>query len=494
GRAVAQYQRLKERRQGILITFVIIFIVVALLLLLAAVWTGFVLATQISKPISHLFVAAEKVSKGDLSARVAVTDSVEEIDSLSHAFNRMTSQLEGQRESLIIANRQLDERRRFTETVLSGVSAGVIGLDVNGYIHLPNRSASELLGTPLDSALGLPIQDVVPEMVGLVETALTRRTDRPWQDEIRISRNGAPRTLIARITAERVRGEVVGYVLTFDDISELVAAQRTAAWADVARRIAHEIKNPLTPIQLAAERLQRKYMKTIETDRDTFADCTNTIVRRVEDIRNMVDEFSAFARMPRPDFKPENLSHLVREAVFLEHNRSPGIEFKTVFPDERVELSCDSRQIAQALTNIIKNAAEAIVESGRGTRENDEPGRIWVTVSKSETADGDKRIEVIVEDNGKGLPAEQRDRLTEPYVTTRAKGTGLGLAIVKKVMEDHGADLSLEDRKGGGARVRLVFAAMASEAAAEPDSMAGNMAGAGARRDKSETRPVSAEG
>lgn len=229
-----------------------------------------------------------------------------------------------------------------------------------------------------------------------------------------------------------MRGEVVGYVLTFDDISELVAAQRTAAWADVARRIAHEIKNPLTPIQLAAERLQRKYMKTIETDRDTFADCTNTIVRRVEDIRNMVDEFSAFARMPRPDFKPENLSHLVREAVFLEHNRSPGIEFKTVFPDERVELSCDSRQIAQALTNIIKNAAEAIVESGRGTRENDEPGRIWVTVSKSETADGDKRIEVIVEDNGKGLPAEQRDRLTEPYVTTRAKGTGLGLAIVKK--------------------------------------------------------------
>lgn len=195
GRAVAQYQRLKERRQGILITFVIIFIVVALLLLLAAVWTGFVLATQISKPISHLFVAAEKVSKGDLSARVAVTDSVEEIDSLSHAFNRMTSQLEGQRESLIIANRQLDERRRFTETVLSGVSAGVIGLDVNGYIHLPNRSASELLGTPLDLALGLPIQDVVPEMVGLVETALTRRTDRPWQDEIRISRNGAPRTL-----------------------------------------------------------------------------------------------------------------------------------------------------------------------------------------------------------------------------------------------------------------------------------------------------------
>ncbi|MBK8908933.1 MAG: PAS domain-containing sensor histidine kinase [Rhodospirillales bacterium] len=463
--AVAQYERLKERRQGILITFVLIFIIVALLLLLAAVWTGFVLATQISKPISRLFVAAERVRKGDLTARVDIVESIEEIDSLSRAFNRMTSQLEGQRESLIVANRQLDERRRFTETVLSGVSAGVVGLDIEGNIHLPNRSASELLETPLDAAMGLPVKEVVPEMADLVDNALGRRTDRPWEAEIRMVRNAVPRTLFARITAERVRGEIVGYVLTFDDISALVAAQRKAAWADVARRIAHEIKNPLTPIQLAAERLQRKYQNQIETDRETFAGCTETIVRRVEDIRKMVDEFSAFARMPRPDFRPENLCHLVREAVFLERNRSPDIRFSMALPDKRVELRCDSRQIGQALTNIVKNAAEAIAERSRDSAA--EPGHIRVSVTETVSSTVGRTVEVIVEDNGKGLPVDQRDRLTEPYVTTRAGGTGLGLAIVKKIMEDHGADLLLEDRKGGGARVRIVFGPSASETGLE---------------------------
>jgi two-component system nitrogen regulation sensor histidine kinase NtrY len=464
-RAVAQYQSLDQRRQGILITFVLIFIVVALLLLLAAVWTGFVLASQISKPVSHLIAAAERVRKGDLSARVEVTGSVAEIDTLSRAFNRMTSQLESQRDSLIVANRQLDERRRFTETVLSGVSAGVIGLDHQGIVHLPNRSASELVGVSLESAIGRPLREVVPEMGELIDDALAG-VDRPREAEIRLGGSGQSRTLIARITAERVRGEVVGYVLTFDDITALVAAQRKAAWADVARRIAHEIKNPLTPIQLAAERLQRKYLRAISGDTETFTACTDTIVRRVADIRNLVDEFSAFARMPRPDLKPEKLLRMVREAVFLERYRNPGIEFSVSLPSTEVELCCDSRQVGQALTNILKNAAEAVVDSGKGEGNAAAPiGRVWVRVEETANDDGERRIAIVVEDNGNGFPVDGRERLTEPYVTSRPKGTGLGLAIVKKIVEDHHAELVLEDREGGGARVRMVFCAAADASA-----------------------------
>ncbi len=461
--AVAQYQRLKERRQGILITFVLIFIVVALLLLMAAVWTGLTLATQISKPVSRLITAAERVRKGDLTARVDPSHSVEEIDTLSAAFNRMASQLENQRESLIIANRQLDERRRFTETVLSGVSAGVIGLDRTGLINLPNRSASELLEANLEAAIGTALQDIAPETAPLLDQAL-RHPDQPWQAEVTIVRDGRPRTLVARIAAESVRGEVVGYVLTLDDITALVAAQRTAAWADVARRIAHEIKNPLTPIQLAAERLRRKYLKDVRSDRETFAACTDTIVRRVEDIRNLVDEFSAFARMPRPDLKPENLRAMVQQAVFLERNRSPRIRFEVALPEDDVLLTCDARQISQALTNILKNASEAILDGRDAAFDG---GHIWVRVERDGIGVPGEAVRIVVEDNGSGFPEADRDKLTDPYVTTRPKGTGLGLAIVRKIIEDHNAELILGDREGGGARVSMVFHARDGEPASD---------------------------
>ena len=451
-RAVSDYKRLEKRREDIQITFVMIFVVVALLLLLVSIWFGLTLATQLARPISNLIGAAERVRKGDLSVRVDITDAPDEIGALSRGFNRMTSQLQSQQQGLIEANLQLDERRRFTETVLTGVSAGVIGLDGEGRINLPNRSASELLATNLDEAMGKHLGDVVPEMANLLGGA-ARSPNCVYQATIKLSRQGNTRTLVVNMAAERHQGNITGYVLTFDDVTELVAAQRTAAWADVARRIAHEIKNPLTPIQLSAERLKRRYLKEIKNDPDTFSACTDTIVRQVEDIGRMVDEFSSFARMPHAVLNPENLCDLCSQAIFLERNRHHDIDFEIDLPDKPVYLRCDGRQVPQALTNLLKNAAESVV--GR-TGDKLPKGHINLAL-KEETEDGRRRVSVVVEDNGRGLPSEHRDRLLEPYVTTRTKGTGLGLAIVKKIMEDHNGDLLLEDREGGGARVSLIF-------------------------------------
>jgi two-component system nitrogen regulation sensor histidine kinase NtrY len=460
-RAVTQYRRIERSREGILITFVMIFGLVALLLLLAAVWIGLTLATQITRPISNLIGAAERVRRGDLSIRVKTDASVGEIGTLNRAFNRMTSQLQSQQQTLIEANRSLDERRRFTEAVLSGVSAGVIGLDANGLINLPNRSASDLLGVNLEDARGVPLEAVAAEMAPLLQTA-KERPDRPWQSEIRLVREGRSSTLVARIVTERLGGEVVGFVLTFDDITALVSAERKAAWADVARRIAHEIKNPLTPIQLASERLKRRYLKEIKSDPDTFSACTDTIVRHVEDIGRMVDEFSSFARMPRPHLQTENLSEIVQQATFLESNRYPNIQIRTTLPREPMLTTCDSGQVSQALVNILKNAAEAILAREPKADVPLPPGLIQVNVARHQE-DGRDLIVLSVEDNGKGLPKENRDRLTEPYVTTRTRGTGLGLAIVKKIMEDHHGELVLADRDGGGSRIMLIFEAVAAD-------------------------------
>jgi two-component system nitrogen regulation sensor histidine kinase NtrY len=444
--AVAQYRKLESERSQFQFALSVLFLVVGLLLLTGAVWAGLTFATRMALPISSLAAAAEQVRGGDLSARVPEGDSDDEFGSLSRAFNRMTHQLETQRAELIAANRQLDERRRFTETVLAGVSAGVIGLDQAGRINLPNRSASLLLATDLDQCVGQDLVAAVPEMAGLFDEA-KRRPERLAQAQMELTRHHRSQTLLVRIAAERVEGDVNGYIVTFDDITELVSAQRKAAWSDVARRIAHEIKNPLTPIQLSAERLKRKYSRQIVQDPETFADCTDTIIRHVGDIGRMVDEFSSFARMPAPLIKEEDLVQLVRQAVFLQRTSTPEIRFAVDVPD-RAPLACDARQVSQALINILKNAAESIL----GREGAAPPGEIAVAVGV-----GPQQVTVAVSDNGRGLPSEGRDRLTEPYVTTRAKGTGLGLAIVKKIMEDHHGELLLEDREGGGARVRLVF-------------------------------------
>ena len=283
------------------------------------------------------------------------------------------------------------------------------------------------------------------------------RPDRLAQGQVQIAGQNSTRTLLVRIAAERDEDEISGFVVTFDDITELLSAQRKAAWADIARRIAHEIKNPLTPIQLSAERLKRKYLKEIKNDVETFQICTDTIIRHVEDIGRMVDEFSSFARMPAPVLKPEDLATIVERAVFLERTAHPKIAFETRFETRPVPLRCDARLVGQALINILKNAVEFDRGPNRGQRA-DPPGNIVVTVDRP-------AIVITVEDNGKGLPAHGRERLTEPYVTTRAKGTGLGLAIVKKIMEDHAGELVLSDRAGGGARVQLVFAGEAQPAA-----------------------------
>ena len=458
---VANYKTLESQRSGIEITFVLIFVVVALLILLAAIWVGLIFATKMVRPVGELIAAAERVRSGDLGARVDEGAPNDEIGSLGRAFNRMTGQLESQRSELVAANRQLDERRRFSEAVLEGVSAGVLGLDATGSINLANRSALGLLGIGAESLIGIDIRTAIPEMAPLMADATTL-SGRTVRSQIEIRHDGRTRTLIVRIVTEMVNGEVKGYIVTFDDISALVAAQRTAAWADVARRIAHEIKNPLTPIQLSAERLKRKYLREIQSEPEIFTACTDTIVRQVGDIRQMVDEFSAFARMPAPVLRSEDLVSLARQAILMQRMANPDISYEPFEPGGPVKVECDSRQIGQAITNLLKNAAEAI--RGREARERSAEeggriGRIWTRVER----DGD-RCMLFVEDDGPGLPQENRERLTEPYVTTREKGTGLGLAIVKKIMEDHGGELILTDRPGGGARIGLAFAARGDNA------------------------------
>ncbi|MBF0130248.1 MAG: HAMP domain-containing protein, partial [Alphaproteobacteria bacterium] len=446
--------KLEGKRSSLQITFSLIFIVVALLLLMAAVWFGMTLASRLARPIMSLIDAADKVRGGDLSARVLERAGDDELGSLIRSFNRMAERLGLQQEELVGANRELDERRRFTETVLGGVSAGVVGMDREANIHLPNPQASTLLETDLQAMIGRPLVEAWPELGDMVEIA-RGRPDRMLQREIHFSRNGRAHTFLARLAAESLDGDVIGYVLTFDDITELQSAQRTAAWADVARRIAHEIKNPLTPIQLSAERLKRKYLKEIESDPETFVRCTDTIGRQVEEIRRMVNEFSEFARMPAPSMADANLTELVSQAVFLQRTGFPDITFETIVPDVPVRQTCDANQVGRVLTNVLKNAAEAIHgrEPGESPDAGPPPGLIRIRLIP-----GEKENTLIVEDNGRGLPEEGRDRLTEPYVTTRAKGTGLGLAIVKKIMEDHGGSLVLGDAEGGGARVILTFA------------------------------------
>jgi two-component system, NtrC family, nitrogen regulation sensor histidine kinase NtrY len=449
-RAAAQYEQLEGQRSGFQITFALIFVMVAMLFLVAAVAIGIHFATQLAVPVSRLITAAEQVRGGDLAARVPEGDKDDELATLSRAFNRMTYQIESQQRELREANRQLDERRRFTETVLTGVSAGVIGLDRLGRVNLPNRSASSLLGVDLEQALGQDLAEVAPEMAGLLDEA-ERRPDRLAQSQVQLVRGNSTRTLLVRIAAEHNGRDISGFVVTFDDITELLSAQRKAAWADIARRIAHEIKNPLTPIQLSAERLRRRYLKDIKNDAETFTICTDTIIRHVADIGRMIDEFSSFARMPAPVLRLENLIEIVRQAVFLQRTAHPEITFETVLPERPVTVRCDARLVGQALINIVKNAIEAI--QARSAENGPSPaGHIRVSVIEEAG-----QAAVIIEDNGKGLPQQDRERLTEPYVTTRAKGTGLGLAIVKKIMEDHEGELALKDAEPGGARVSLVF-------------------------------------
>ncbi|HJT43365.1 MAG TPA: PAS domain-containing sensor histidine kinase [Rhizomicrobium sp.] len=446
--AVSEYNRLNESRLETQLQFAALYAMVTLLVVLAAIWSGLWAANRLVRPISDLIDAAGRVSEGDLTAQVWVERGDDELSRLGMAFNRMTQQLSAQRGDLMAAGRLNEIRRRFTETVLSGVSAGVIGLDGEGRITIINRAAARLLNAAPKDLEHSHYSDAVPELAPLILRAMSEPVGRAG-GEVSIKRGGASRALSVQVTSEHDSED--GFVVTFDDITDLVSAQRTAAWADVARRIAHEIKNPLTPIQLSAERLKRKYSSEIVSDPEVFQQCTDTIVRQVGDIGRMVDEFSSFARMPAPVMRRENAQELVQQAVFLQRVANPGITFNTIAPKEPVHFEGDGRLISQALTNVLKNAGEGI--AARIARGDDEPGKIDITV-----APNGGYFAFRVTDNGVGLPPEHRHRLTEPYVTTRAKGTGLGLAIVRKIMEDHGGEITLADAQGGeGAEVILTL-------------------------------------
>lgn len=449
--SLSQYQELENQRATAQIRFNLMLVSVAAALLLAAIMLGLWFATKLTQPISHLVSAAEQVRLGNLTTRVPLKGSMDEVGTLARAFNRMTSQLQGQRQKLIATNEELEIRSIFISEVLEGVSAGVIGLTPSGDVNVINRSAAELLGlSSTEVVTGQTLAQVAPALDPLRATLeSTPQTSLETQVEVMVGET--LRTLDVRVSAELDHDAVTGYVLTFDDMTEQLSYQRRAAWADVARRIAHEIKNPLTPIQLSAERLQRKYLSQIEADPATFERCTDTIIRQVSDLRNMVDEFSSFARMPAPIFRRDDLRDVVRQSVFLHEVANPEVRFALALPHKAVIVPCDRRLLAQAMTNILKNALESI-SSLRDENTDAPDGAITIDMVQRED-----RIQVSVRDNGRGLPVAERLKLMEPYVTTRSKGTGLGLAIVKKIMEDHGADIALGDTEEGGAQVTLTF-------------------------------------
>jgi len=453
--SVAQYADLSARRVGIQIAFALMYTVIALIVLLSAVWIGLNFANYLVAPIRRLIGAAQVVSTGNLYVQVPTRRSEGDLAQLGETFNKMTQELRTQRDDIVRARDLIDSRRRFTEAVLAGASAGVIGIDAENCITILNRSAERLIGRTEAEVLGQPLAEIVPELAGMLAAARSG-VQRLFQGQMTINRNGRERNLSVRVTSEQSGAAEGGYVVTLDDITELVTAQRTSAWADVARRIAHEIKNPLTPIQLSAERLRRKYGGVITEDGGVFQQCTDTIVRQVDDIKRMVDEFSRFARTPKPVMTAEDVADTVRQVVFLQRVANADMDIELEIAQEPMPANFDRRLISQALTNIIKNATEAISavspsELGRGRI------RIWAGREGNDIV-----IDVI--DNGIGLPKENRSRLLEPYVTTREKGTGLGLAIVGRILEEHGGRIELGDAADKipgqrGAWLRLRFAA-----------------------------------
>jgi two-component system, NtrC family, nitrogen regulation sensor histidine kinase NtrY len=462
--SISEYAGLETRRLGIQIAFALMFTIIALIVLLSAAWIGLDFANRLVAPIRRLIGAANVVSTGNLNIQVPVHHSEGDLAHLGETFNKMTAELRTQHEDIVRARDLIDSRRRFTEAVLAGASAGVIGATADGHITILNRSAERLIGRAESEALGQPLHKMAPELADIF-VAARGSNQRLIQRQVAVTRDGQERNYSIRVTSEQASESEHGYVITIDDITELVLAQRSSAWADIARRIAHEIKNPLTPIQLSAERLRRKYGKLITEDTAVFEQCTDTIVRQVDDIKRMVDEFSRFARMPKPVIDDEDIADTVRQVVFLMRVAHPDIDFEVELEAETMPARFDRRLISQALTNIIKNATEAI-----GAVPPDELGRGRIAVNAR--CEGKEAV-IDVIDNGIGLPKENRARLLEPYVTTREKGTGLGLAIVGRILEEHGGRIDLRDAAEKipgtrGAWMQLRFTAERGPAATPP--------------------------
>ena len=436
---VGLYQQLEATRGKVLFEFGLVYFGFALILILAAVWMGLWFAERLSRPIGRLAQAAERVGAGDLNARVIESEADDEIATLGQAFNHMTKQLKAQREELVAGHRETEERRRLFDSVLSSVTSGVIGLDAEGRVDFLNRSAVRLLVMDDDTDNGRPLTEAVPEFSELFQR-LQQGLGEVAQEEIRVSRGGRLESLLVRMAVRRGDdGAPEGYVVAFEDVTELVSAQRMAAWGDVARRIAHEIKNPLTPIQLSAERLRRKFAPIAGDEAEALEQYTGVIIRQTNDLRRIIDEFSRFARMPEPDRRDHDLARLMRDAVLLQEGALHGAVLTAEIPAEEVIVELDATMISQAVTNLIKNAGEAVeslVEKG--------PPEGYAPEVRVSMTTGPEQIVIRIADNGIGLPHD-RSRLFEPYVTTRAKGTGLGLPIVKKIIEEHGGTLVLTD-------------------------------------------------
>ncbi|NMG38481.1 PAS domain-containing protein [Chelativorans sp. ZYF759] len=468
-----EYRTLEGNRLSTQLAFAIIYLGITLIVVLSAIWTGIAVADRLVRPIRQLIGAADEVATGNLDVSVPVRPSDGDVAALGDTFNKMLLQLKSQRNALIKAKDVIDERRRFSEAVLEGVTAGVIGVDQRGRIAILNRSAEGMLGLPAKAAIGRSLLELLPQVGTVFEAG--RQSGRPMhREQVTFLRGGAERTFNVQVTIERGQASASGrsFVVTVDDITDLVTAQRSSAWADVARRIAHEIKNPLTPIQLSAERIRRRFGKVITEDREIFDQCTETIIRQVGDIGRMVDEFSSFARMPKPEMKTLDLREALREASFLVEVSRAEIAFTRDFGAEPLTGTFDQRLLSQAFGNLIKNAAESIEAAGRASE--DKAGEILVRARN----EGDAiRVEIL--DNGKGLPRENRQRLLEPYMTTREKGTGLGLAIVRKIVEDHGGRLELHDAPsdfhgGVGAMIRIILPAAPADRSRDDAAKASN--------------------
>ncbi len=461
--SLEDYRTAREQQGALRTLFGLAYVSTALLVLLGAAWLGLANASRVAAPIGRLVAAARRVAGGDLQARVSVGEERDEVDALAIAFNSMTAQLDTQRRDLLLAQDAVEARRRFIETVLGGVSAGVVGLDRDGRISAANSSAAQLLAIEAGAAIGRRLVDVAPDFAELLNQPAPLSETPPQR--VDLMREGGSLHLSVRMSPDAEGG----LVLTFDDMTKLISAQRQEAWKDVARRIAHEIKNPLTPIQLSAERLRRKYAAEITSDPETFQRCTDTILRQVADIGRMVDEFSAFARMPTPRMAFADMSDIARTVTFDQRLAFADLRIEAEGIDHPIGLVCDERLIAQGLTNLVKNAAESV--QARRARDG-EPKDGFVTLR---LRDLDFGVQFEIVDNGLGFPEKDRHRLIEPYVTTRVKGAGLGLAIVARVIEDHGGLIELDDAPGpvGGAVVRFVLPKREEEAAVAVEEVPG---------------------
>ncbi|MDB9729087.1 PAS domain-containing sensor histidine kinase [Amylibacter sp.] len=452
------YNTMEAQREKILWSYGLLYFGFATFVILSSILLGMLFAERLSRPVGRLAGAAQRLGAGDFDVQVIEEKGDDEIAMLSRVFNHMTKQVKRQRDDLITANDYTERRRRLFDSVLSGVTAGVIGLSSDGNVGFINLAAEKLLNLNAENHEGKSIKLAVPEFVDLF-LLIQKNENKTQQQEIKLTRAGATEILLVRVSARISEDLLVeGYVITFDDVTDLVSAQRLAAWGDVARRIAHEIKNPLTPIKLSAERLKRKYSPMVGAEEDNLSQYCDVIIRQTNDLRRIVDEFSKFARMPEPIKRSVNITKLLKDVILLFEISSPAIKIKLKNPHGDINVNVDETMINQAFTNLIKNAGEAIESKAKLNSTNKFDPEIRIFIKKNVN-----NLEIIIEDNGIGLPTQERSRLFEPYVTNRENGTGLGLSIVKKIIEEHNGSLELLDaspfsnNEDFGAKMRIIF-------------------------------------